>query len=448
MKKRLKFIFFIATITACGIILCQLYWVYFNYETRKANFIQTTTFSLRQSIDQYQLSQNKIPASLTYKKPTLTFFMRRLPDDDPGVPDSTDSQRRFSAEFATVAVDSDYLPEVRTLVAKLLSQQEHKRLNLDTLNAFFHQQLQRNNIPQHFRLKMERGIKNVPTGQIAAFVNFYKDPMVVKAEMIDEDHYLLTSNFLPALVSSLLILLSAGSLYYMGRIIKRQMLLDKMKTDFINNITHELRTPITILKSSNEALANFGAAEDPESLKRYLKINASVIDNLDVDIERILEFNSSEEGKQSPVYKKMLLHEVIMHVLRRFQMNENLNMQLQVDELHEVMTDPYMLSTIMANLLDNAIKYSPDGAMIEISSKLLSRGWQLQIRDHGQGIPSAELPYIFDRFYRVSTGDIHEVKGYGIGLAYVRQLVRCLNGQIRVNSEVGKGTTFKLTFNH
>lgn len=446
VKKRLQFVFWIAAVTACGIILCQLYWVYFNYKTRKDNFIQTANYALRQSIDQYQLAQNKLPTSLKHKNPTLTFFMRTLPDNDPMALDTPDSKRRFSAEFATVAVDRQHLSEVKTLVSRLLSQQKHLPLNLDTLSRIFNRQLRRNDLTQEFRLYADKDQKSVTAGQVAATVSFYKDPVLIRAEMVGGHHYLMISNFLPALVSSLMVMLSAGSLYYMSRIIKRQMTLDTMKTDFINNITHELRTPVTILKSSNEALASFGAADDPESLSRYLRMNASVLDTLDTDIERILEFSRSEERKQNPVYEKVMLLDAVRRVARRFEMTDNLRLQIEIDSSLEIPTDPHMLGVILVNLLDNAIKYSPGGAVIKITAEEHPQSWQLAVRDQGQGIPGPDLPYIFEKFYRVSTGDLHEVKGYGIGLAYVRQLVTSLEGSIRVYSELGSGTTFKLKF--
>ena len=224
------------------------------------------------------------------------------------------------------------------------------------------------------------------------------------------------------------------------------MMLDTMKSDFINNITHELRTPLTILKSSNEALANFGAADDQESLSKYLKINASVLDVLDADIERILEFSRSGDEKQIPVYENIMLLDAVKQVVRRFGMTDNLNIQIGIDTSFEIMTDPYMLGIILVNLVDNAIKYSPAKARIEITAEKFPKSWKLTVRDYGHGIPGPELPYIFDKFYRVSTGDVHEVKGYGIGLSYVRQLVNAMKGTIRVYSEVGSGTTFKLTF--
>jgi signal transduction histidine kinase len=449
MNKRLRYIFFVAAFTASGIILCQLYWVYYNYKTARANFIQTATLSLRQSVDSCLLGQNTLPPSLAGEKPSLTIMMKQMVNPTSG---SRDSARRpasptFSMQLFTVGVDEDQLPGVKALVARLFSLQANKPLNLDTLMRFFQQELLRNGISESFTLAIEQNKRVVQPGQIAVAIHFNKEPAIVKAELQHPTAFLFRTNFVPALVSSLLILLSAGSLFYMGRIIKRQMQLDTMKTDFMNNIIHELRTPLTILRSSNEAMASFGAAGDEASLMRYLGINTLVIDDLDKNIERILDFSRAEQGKRLPVLETIDLVPVLQQAQLRFSQVDNASITIFTDSTpFEVVTDRFLLGIILSNLLDNGIKYSPQDARIDIQVSRGERSWQLQVRDQGMGIPALSLPYIFDKFYRVPTGDVHEIKGYGIGLAYVKQLVTDLNGKIEVASEPGKGTVFTLTF--
>ena len=436
-----------AALTAGGIIMCQFYWVYYNYKTARTNFIQTANYALRNSLDRYQLSQNALPTSLKHRQPSFTFFMRTLPEQDPIALDTPNSKRRFTAEFTTVSVDSNQLPQVKALVARLLSQQKHKAIHLDTLNSIFQYELARNNINEKFRLAVQRNKNTIQPEKIGAVVNFYKDPMTVTAELLNPGAFFFRYNFVPALVSSLLIILSAGCLFYMSRIIKRQVLLDTMKTDFINNITHELRTPITILKSSNEALAKFGAAEEVESLNRHLNINADVLDSLESSVERILEFSRSEQGKLSANYEMVNLVALINELTSRFRLAEHVTIKVNLQPgAFEVLSDRYMLEIILTNLLDNAIKYSPGPADILISATMTATKWTLEISDKGLGIEKSKLPYIFDRFYRVDTGDVQDVKGYGIGLAYVEQLLKVLKAKIDVISEIGRGTTFILTF--
>jgi two-component system phosphate regulon sensor histidine kinase PhoR len=449
MKKRLRYIFFIAALTAGGIIICQLYWVYFNYQTARTNFIQTATVSLWQSVDSCLLAQNALPSSLNEEKPSLTFMMTRSANLDSSGRDSSHRPPgpTFSVELFTVGLDEDQVPGVKTLVARLFSQRAKKPLNLDTLSRFFQQELLRNGIKDAFDLTIEKNKKKILPGQIAAMVNFNKEPAIVKAELKNRSAFFFRMNFVPALVSTLLILLSAGSLFYMGRIIKRQMQLDTMKTDFTNNIIHELRTPLTILRSSNEAMASFGAAYDEGSLMRYLGINTLVIDDLDKNIERILDFSRSEQGKRLPVLETIDLLPVLHQVQLRFSQVNNASITIITDEEpFEVVTDPFMLGIILSNLVDNAIKYSPQEAKIGVYAGRDGQSWQLQVSDQGMGIPGSSLPYIFDKFYRVPTGDVHEIKGYGIGLAYVKQLVTDLKGKIEVASEPGQGTVFTITF--
>jgi len=448
MKTRLNYIFLMAALTAGGIIMCQFYWLYYNYKTARTNFIQTANYALRNSLDQYQLSQNALPTSLNHRQPSFTFFMRTIPAQDPIALDTPNAIRRFTAEFTTVSVDSNQLPQVKALVARLISQQKHKAIHLDTLNSIFQYELARNNITDKFRLSVERNSIIIQPGKIGSVVNFYKDPMLITAELQNPSAFFLRNNFVPALVSSLLIILSAGSLFYMGRVIKRQALLDTMKTDFINNITHELRTPITILKSSNEALAKFGAAEEVESLNRHLTINSNVLDGLEASVERILEFSRSEQDKLSANYDTVNLAALISEVAERFSLLDQAKIKINLQPVaFEVVSDRYMLEIILTNLLDNAIKYSPGEANILIKATMAASNWTLEIVDKGLGIEKSKLPYIFDKFYRVDTGDVQDVKGYGIGLAYVEQLLKVLQAKIDVFSEPGHGTTFIITFN-
>lgn len=450
MKKRLQLIFFIAAFTASGIILCQLYWVYFNYKTARTNFNQMATLSLRQSIDSCLLGQDTLPASLADAKPSLTFMMtRKVNLMKPVTHDSSGRPKAptFTMQLNTVEINEDQLPGVRTLVARLFSQTTNKALSLDKLNHFFQQELLRNGIKEAFTLTIERSGRAILPGEIAASVSLNKQPAIVKAEVKNKNGFFLRMNFLPALVSTILIVLSAGSLFYMGRIIKRQMKLDSMKTDFINNVIHELRTPLTILKSSNEALSNFGAAGDEKSLKRYLGINTVVIEDLDKNIERILDFSRAEQGVRPPVPETIDLVPVLQAAQLRFSQINNASVSIVTDEEpFNVSTDPGMFNIILTNLLDNAIKYSPQQPNVTVTASRSRQNWQLQVSDQGIGIPRPLLPYIFDKFYRVPTGDLHDIKGYGIGLTYIKQLVTDLNGKIEVTSEPGKGTTFTITF--
>lgn len=444
VKKRSRHIFWLAGVAASLILICQWYWVYYNYRTAKANFVATANYALRQSIDRYQLAQNKLPTSLEYLKPSLTFMVRTLPNQDPLALDTPGSKRRFSAEFSTVAIDQLHLPELRALVARLLSQQQHRPLHLDMLARIFRQELLKNNIREEFRLTMEHGAAPA-NGGINTPVNFYKDPVLVRAELVHPVRFLLRQNAGAAGVSTLLIVLSACSIFYMGRVIRRQEKLDDLKTSFINNISHELKTPLSILRTANEALSSFGAADDPESLQRYLSINAGVIDSMDSNIDRLLELN--RDSRLQPQWQAIDLPALLENLIGRLAADDQPPVRMDIPQgMAEVFSDPYMLEVILLNLLDNALKYAGPEAQIIVRVKQQGQSWQLVVSDDGPGIAAAYLPYIFDRFYRVPTGNLHEVPGYGIGLAHVKDLVTALIGRISVKSTFGRGTEFVINF--
>lgn len=445
MKKRLRFIFLVAGTVATMIVACQLYWIFYNYKITKANFIATANYVLRSSVEEYELKSVKLPTSLQYARPTLTFMTRTIPSQDPIALDTPNSKRRFSAEFSTVAVDSAYLKQIKTLVARLKSQQERRHLDIDSLDQIFQAELIRSHIKEKFKLSVHRGKHS--SANIFFLINYYKDPVVVEATLVNPMSTLITRNLGPVVVSTILILLSVTGLIYMGKITLRQAQLDKMKDEFINNISHELKTPLSILRTSNEALLNFGAAENGESLVRYLSINARVIDELDSNIDHMVQLTLSDLSKNQPVYENINLSELVQNVAGRFTLNSNIDIKFDADNATAaVFTDTHMMGIILNNLIDNAIKYSETHARISIRFRHIRDRWQLIVSDKGRGISADHIPYIFDKFYRVPLGDVHEVKGYGIGLAHVFELVKKLNGKVTVESRQGYGTTFYLTF--
>ncbi|RZM27985.1 MAG: HAMP domain-containing histidine kinase [Pedobacter sp.] len=378
--------------------------------------------------------------------PSLTVFMRTLPDQDAVALDSPKSKQLFKAEMSTVAIDKQNVPVVKALMARLLLQQSHKPVDLKVLAVIYRKQLKKDGIDMRVTLSLRGSPSEIRPGEIAAKISYYKSPLVISA-VIDRNYWMIRHNLLPALVSVLLILLSAGSLWYMGMIIRRQLKLDRMKNEFIRNITHEFRTPMTILRSSNEAIAQFGIASDPEKLARYTGINNAVLDKLENEIERILEISSLERSVVSVNWQPVDVPALIQAVIQRFSGMEDSRIILKINApAGNINTDPDKLDTIISNLIDNALKYAGDDAQISVSYLVTPKNWQLAVSDTGKGISKENLPFIFDNFYRVDTGELHDVKGYGLGLSHVKQLTEILNGKIEVLSGIDAGICFTLTF--
>ena len=448
MRRRLKFTFVIAILAVLMIVLFQIYWVYNNFNVSERNFVTSSKYALQRSISLYQLQQSELPTSLKYKDPTLTFFLRTIPNRDSIAFDTPAVIRPFHAEFLTVKIDEYNINEVSTIMGRLISQQFRRPVNLDSLNLIYKQELLKENIAVSFKLVLLDSTTVLAENKIAVPIKFHRSPVVI-VQAIPENSSLVLwkQNILPAFISFILILLSAGSLFFMGRMIIRQMRLNNFKDDFINNITHELRTPLTILKSSVDALKSFGASSDPDRLDRYLNINLSILEKLDKDIDRILEISKYEHGIMQAKPSVVNLTDLAVAVSDRFSLRAPDRILIHNSLHNEVAnTDPLIIDTILSNLIDNAIKYSQGDILIDVSFLHIDRGWQLQIQDNGKGMDQFHLPFIFDKFYRVQSKNVHEVKGYGLGLSYVKLLVAALNGTISVRSQINKGTIFTIQF--
>jgi len=451
MKKRLTFLFLIAALTAGGIILFQCYWVYNTYKTAERNFNKQLSDALQKSIDNYHVQQSELPLSLKSPSPFLSVLEAIEKDTSLHLKvffrDAKHAPYPVKIEQVPVNPVNLYRLKVMLAETQFMSAALMNAIKLDTLKAIFKSELKRNNIDLPVNLVLLKNRQNLPPGKITAYINYSKSSPIVEAVFSNTVQFLLVQNILPAIISLVLIMLSAGSLCYMWIIIKRQMQLDDIKNDFISNITHELRTPISILKSTHEALFRYGGMAEPEKAERYLKINTETLDKLDHNVDRILDITRYESGDKLVKPSLVKIDELIRVVMERFTLDAGYAIEfLNLSGIKEVFTDYYIIDTIISNLVDNAIKYGGENVRVAITVNPFEKGWQLSIRDTGQGIDNKYLPFIFDKFYRVPSGNLHEVKGYGLGLSYVKQLVTSLNGVISVKSKLNSGTVFTIQF--
>jgi two-component system phosphate regulon sensor histidine kinase PhoR len=446
MKKRLNYIFILALIAVTGIISFQTYWVYTTYLTTERNFKRDMVYALQESLDAYPLKVSKLPPSLLGKSPYLS-VVEPMPDLSKQANTANPhkvAQNEF--QFHQVAVSSANLVAVQELMARVITESSIGKIDISVLNALYQQTLAKYHIVHPFKLIVVKQSAIRP-GDISARMKFSKNNEVVKVEVTDARSYLLSQNIMPALLSLVLILLSGGSLYYMGLTIRRQVQLDSIKNDFINNVTHELRTPISVLKSTHDSLLHFSDLSDVDKTRRNLNINVDIIDKLDKNVDRILDITRHEQGIKTINYELMNVDQLIRDIIGRFNAANSLNIEYLSGLKNKlVSTDSYIIDTVVNNLVDNAIKYAREDLHISVITASAGNGWQLQVQDNGIGISDQNLPYIFDKFYRVPSGNIHNVKGYGLGLSYVRLLINNLKGTIHVKSKLGTGTTFTIKF--
>jgi signal transduction histidine kinase len=231
--------------------------------------------------------------------------------------------------------------------------------------------------------------------------------------------------------------------------ILRQKKLSEIKNDFINNMTHELKTPIATVSAAVEAMLSFGALENAQKTQLYLNVSRNELQRLSDLVEKVLHM-AVEEKKELELHPEPVnLSELIKDIVTHQQLKASKPVQFEVDlpsEIPPVYVDRLHMANTINNLIDNAIKYSHEQVTIRIKSYVEAQGWLLSVQDTGIGIPKPYQQAIFDRFFRVPTGDLHQVKGFGLGLSYVKQVVEKHGGQIEVHSEPAQGSEFTLRF--
>lgn len=252
------------------------------------------------------------------------------------------------------------------------------------------------------------------------------------------------------LASSFIILLVLGfSFWFLIKTILRQRTLDEMKSDFTNNITHELKTPIAVAYAANDALLNFNQAEDKEKREKYLQIGQEQLTKLSRLVEQILAMSMERRKTFRLNPEEVQVDALIRSLVEQHKLKADKETEVEMDLASgtplTLKTDRTHFSNIISNLIDNAIKYSPEKAFITIRCRIREDRLIISVSDKGIGIPTEKQKHIFDKFYRVPTGNIHNVKGYGLGLFYVKTMVEKLGGSISLHSEPGKGSTFTVT---
>ena len=329
-------------------------------------------------------------------------------------------------------------------------------LPLQKIDSAYKVELKKNDIDIPFIIKESAGKTNRSntensTGEMKTNVTFVGLSRAYAYQAVFENPFatILKKISLPVLVSILLIAFTIISFVFLYRYLLAQRKLTAIKNEFISNITHELKTPIATVNVAIEALRNFNALQSPERTKEYLDISAAELERLSLLVDKVLRL-SMFENKDIALNKeefdlKELIQVVIgsmklqfekQHAVLNFNANDE-NFIIEADKLH--------ITSAIYNLLDNALKYSNGKPVIDIQLSLLPHDIvELKVIDKGIGIAKEYQGKIFDKFFRVPAGNEHSIKGYGLGLSYVSEIVHRHMGFIVVDSELGKGTTFTI----
>jgi len=258
-------------------------------------------------------------------------------------------------------------------------------------------------------------------------------------------------NMREVLISSTgLLLILIGCFSYTIFIIFRQKKISEMKTDFINNMTHEFKTPVATIMIASEALRDPEIVEDRQRINRLAGIIYDENVRLGNHIERVLNLAKIDKGDLKLEFKSVEINDLIAAIADSMELQfqkKGASIKLQLDATYStVKGDELHLSNVIFNLIDNALKYSKGNPEIQINTLNSGKNLIIQVKDNGIGMGKDQLSKIFEQFYRIPTGNLHDVKGFGLGLSYVNNIVKRHSGNIRVKSEKDKGSEFEIVF--
>lgn len=353
-------------------------------------------------------------------------------------------------ELISINVYKDYKPKVDSL---LLDSVLHKELKLQGIEAKFTYLLSNSLFNSRSKGNYKEPQRDCDSAGCWFKVNLspnnvFVTPQYLTVNFLNQQNYLLRTMWIMLLLSTVIILILIFAFYYTISTISKQKKLSIIKNDFISNMTHEFKTPISTISLATEMLNDDTIIKTPEKQSRFVKMIRDENKRLSVLVESILQTSILDKGEFKLKRSEVDIHEIISQTI--------INTQLLIDarhgsisvileaKNHQLYADKVHLTNIIFNLIDNAIKYTIDSPVIAITTKDAQNGIEISIKDNGIGISKDNQRKIFDKFYRVPTGNVHNVKGFGLGLSYVQAVVLKHNGTINVISELGKGSTFKI----
>ncbi|MFC2102596.1 sensor histidine kinase [Bacteroidota bacterium] len=256
---------------------------------------------------------------------------------------------------------------------------------------------------------------------------------------------------LPAAIFGLVLLMLTGGAFIVAfRSLKSQILLNQIRADFMSNITHELKTPVSTVKVALEALRNFNVQSDPKAASEYLEMASREMNRLDLLINQVLNASSTDNGVHLLEVEETDLGKLVAEVneiLKPRLEKAGATLSVEVDDrMIQVPLDRLHAQGVLINLIDNSLKYCGDNPKIAIGITRSEEEVTITIADNGPGIPDEYLGKIFDKFFRVPNGDRHNVKGYGLGLSYAAMVMQQHGGSIRASNNPDGGITFTLKF--
>lgn len=479
--RRIKLIIGLMTLALAGIISLQIYWIGWNIRLNQEQFDKNVYAALNRVANKLQYYEILLMETADTNSPkngksalpqvrNNGFIKRRMGDSSTqNLPNPDDGGQGFENnvtlwEYMKVSQSLDSKPLAERVPLGLLAKSMQEEIENRGIKSDYQYGVYSKArgsyviVNDHFVVE-DSGPQMAQGGVPTLFNSPYRVALFTQDIESPGDLSLYFPNRTRIVLGSVLGMLSLSVVFtaivlfcfgYTIQVIYRQKQLSEMKTDFINNMTHEFKTPIATISLAADSIANPMILGNPDKIKRFVDIIRQENRRMNSQVERVLQMAMIDKKDFELRVADLNLHELIEQAVSNFSLQVErregtLNMELQATN-PVISGDSTHIASVIHNLLDNANKYSPEKPEITISTRTVPIGVEITVTDNGLGISKEVRKHIFDKFYRVHTGNVHDVKGFGLGLSYVKVIMTAHQGLVDVHSELGKGSSFVLTF--
>lgn len=480
-KKNYKWVVYFIGVTIFTTIAVQVYWNYREYQLNKQNLISKVQLSLDNSVEAYFANLTK-SGIITFTSPNS----KNSKDQTDTIVVSTNSKwglrKKVDSTLQNIAkqknqkplfinsqrnhaffTPDDVIPKnIDSLISKVFISISRDTLDLSKLDKYLSEELKRTNIGIDYGMTYDYfqwisddnfdkktinyKLDNFPKKHLTVVSKSTYLPHRSHLELrfTNETAILLKNSFISILLSLILSISIIASLIYLLKTIYKQKQLAEVKNDLINNITHEFKTPIATISTALEAMKNFNALEDKAKTEKYIAIANSQVANLNVMVEKILETAALTHQQLALNKQPIVIAELIALVIANYKISapeKTISFKNNIGDT-VLNVDKFHFGNALGNIIDNALKYGGKTISVELSS--IKNAVEIVIKDSGNGIPGNQKDKVFEQFYRIPTGNTHNVKGFGIGLYYTKNIIEKHGGSISIVYDAKNATLFKI----
>lgn len=465
-------LYFISVVIVATIGI-QFYWNYKNYQNGKQQLIREIQSSVDQAIDSYFIDlaqRNTVAISVKadgslMENQQFTGLLRKIDSTGSGlqalnfIDPKNISEINVIKEDTVMSANHNYLKgghnlddeEITQLARRIIISLKADSLEIPVLNREIDEQLAAKNIAVVYGYNYENGEVFQPynadiigTESLSTSSNSAYLPKDSTFDLYVNSvaHTVLQRNSLGIILSAVLVIAVVLCLFFLLKIINRQKQLSELKNDLISNITHEFKTPISTAKVALEGIQHFNKEDNPEKTRNYLEVSNNQLDKLQLMVEKLLETATLDGGNLELNPEEVSLVPLLSDLLEKHrQLAIYKEFRFSADSGIVVHADPFHLENALNNILDNAVKYG--GELIEVVVRSQNQVVKIDIRDNGRSLTKEHADHIFEKFYRVPSGNRHDTKGFGIGLYYTRKVIEKHGGKIEL--KLDNKTSFKIS---